>query len=159
MSNSTFPNSTILCPVDFSPASEEAVRVAAEEAERRDTSLDLLHVWTPQPAFLTDSMGAAIEVPPPLDELRAQLDAIHPPLPPNRVRRHVAVGSAVDTIVDMSEDLNAELIVMGTHARHGLARWILGSVVEPVLRMAPCPVLVCRGPHRAATTRTAKSGG
>ncbi|WP_164103930.1 universal stress protein [Candidatus Laterigemmans baculatus] len=152
MSTSTPPTSTVLCPVDFSPASEVAIRVAVEEAERRDAQLDLLHVWTPQPAFLTDSMGAAVEIPPPLDDLRGQLDAIDIPLPADRVRRHVAVGSAVDTIVDMSEDLHADLIVMGTHARHGLARWILGSVVEPVLRAAPCPVLVVRGPHRAATT-------
>lgn len=140
--------STVLCPVDFSPASDEAVRVAAEEAIRRNTTLDLLHVWTPQPSFTADPLGVPIDVEPPLEAINEQLEQIHPPLPADRVRRHVAYGPAVEKIVEISEELGAAVIVMGTHARHGLARWILGSVVEPVLRAAPCPVLICRGPHR-----------
>lgn len=150
MPDSSNSPARILCPVDFSPASDEAVRVASEEAKRRGSRLVLLHVWTPQPVFLADSMGAAVELEPPLEALHAQLDEIHPPLPADCVERRVVVGPAVEMIVETSEELAAELIVMGTHARHGLARWILGSVVEPVLRSAPCPVLVCRGPHRAA---------
>lgn len=140
--------STVLCPVDFSPASDEAVRVAAEEAIRRDTTLDLLHVWTPQASFTADPLGVPIDVEPPLEAISEQLEKVCPPLPADRVRRHVVVGPAVEKIVEVSEELHAAVIVMGTHARHGLARWILGSVVEPVLRSAPCPVLICRGPHR-----------
>ncbi|MEO8498138.1 MAG: universal stress protein, partial [Planctomycetota bacterium] len=45
----------------------------------------------------------------------------------------------------------ADLIVMGTHGRSGLARMLLGSVAERVLRLSPCPVVVVRHPDHQYT--------
>lgn len=48
-------------------------------------------------------------------------------------------------------ELDADLIVMGTHGRRGFSRWMLGSVAESVARTARCPVLVVRVGHGAGS--------
>jgi universal stress protein A len=53
-------------------------------------------------------------------------------------------GPAAQTIVDLAEFERAELVVVGTHGRTGLARLTLGSTAETVIRSAPCSVLVVR---------------
>jgi nucleotide-binding universal stress UspA family protein len=50
-------------------------------------------------------------------------------------------GDVAGVIVDTAEDHDIDLIVMATHGRSGLSRWMLGSVTERVLHSAPCPVL------------------
>lgn len=64
--------------------------------------------------------------------------------PPRRVVSHVRFGQPANAIVQLASDLNADLVVVGTHGRRGLTRFLLGSVSEQVLRMAACPVLVMR---------------
>jgi nucleotide-binding universal stress UspA family protein len=56
----------------------------------------------------------------------------------------VMLGEPAETIVKAARQVNADLIVMATHGRHGLLYLFLGSVVETVLRHAPCPVLAIR---------------
>ena len=50
---------------------------------------------------------------------------------------------AAEAIVREAGQSNADLIVMTTHGRSGLRRWLLGSVAEKVLRASPVPVLLC----------------
>ncbi|HEU4884452.1 MAG TPA: universal stress protein [Longimicrobium sp.] len=59
----------------------------------------------------------------------------------NPVQPVVRVGSASTEIVDEARDENADLLVVGTHARHGVSRVLLGSVAEACIRDAPCSVL------------------
>jgi nucleotide-binding universal stress UspA family protein len=56
----------------------------------------------------------------------------------------VEVGLPAETIVDYASKHDVSLIVMSTHGRTGLARWVYGSVADKVLRGAPCPVLLVR---------------
>jgi nucleotide-binding universal stress UspA family protein len=58
-------------------------------------------------------------------------------------------GVAAAQIVDAAFEENADLIVMGTHGRSGLRRWLMGSVAETVVRHARCPVLTLRLPEAA----------
>jgi universal stress protein A len=58
------------------------------------------------------------------------------------------IGSAVQEIVKRAKDTSADLIVMGTHGRSGLAHALLGSNAERVIQHAPCPVLIV--PRRPA---------
>jgi nucleotide-binding universal stress UspA family protein len=51
------------------------------------------------------------------------------------------MGHVAHTIVEYAKAISADLIVMGTHGRTGLAHFIIGSVAERVVRLAPCPVL------------------
>lgn len=67
---------------------------------------------------------------------------------------HLRAGDAAQAICQLASDVEAELIVVGTHGRTGLARFLLGSVAEGVVRLAPCAVLVARavGAQAAATS-------
>ena len=54
----------------------------------------------------------------------------------------IETGDAADAICRVAERLGVDVVVVGSHARHGLGRLFLGSVSEHVVRRAPCPVLV-----------------
>jgi nucleotide-binding universal stress UspA family protein len=61
-----------------------------------------------------------------------------------RVHAHLRLEAPAQEIAQIAADLEADLVVVGTHGRRGVARWLLGSVAEAVVRLAPCPVLVVR---------------
>ena len=63
---------------------------------------------------------------------------------PARVVGHVRFEAPATEIAQLAADLEADLVVVGTHGRRGLARAVMGSVAETVVRLAPCPVLVAR---------------
>ncbi len=52
------------------------------------------------------------------------------------------IGTPVDVIIDTAREIQADTIVMSTHGRSGLTRWLLGSVTQKILTSAPCPVYV-----------------
>ena len=56
----------------------------------------------------------------------------------------VAVGNPAETIIDCASEEGVDLIVMSTHGRSGVNRWVYGSVADKVLRGASCPVLLVR---------------
>jgi len=60
------------------------------------------------------------------------------------VRAHLRLEAPAHEIAQLAADLEADLVVVGTQGRHGIARLLLGSVAEDVVRLAPCPVLVVR---------------
>ena len=142
---------SILCATDFTAASDEALALATEEAKRRNATLDLIHVWYPVDPVPVDMSGIGLpvydtELP---NELRQKLDTVSVDLPPDRVRRHLEMGPAADEIVRKAEELKSELLVVGSHSRGPIMRWFVGSVATDLLRMSPCPILVCRTPHPA----------
>ncbi|MFC2006866.1 universal stress protein [Chloroflexota bacterium] len=61
------------------------------------------------------------------------------------VKIMVTTGSAAEEIIRIANEINAGLIAMSTHGRTGIARWVLGSVVDRVIRATNVPVLVVRG--------------
>jgi universal stress protein A len=69
------------------------------------------------------------------------------------ISREVRQGQSAEEIVRLATERKADLIVMGTHGRTGLARLLAGSVAESVLRTAPCPVLAVRTPHISASEK------
>ncbi len=56
----------------------------------------------------------------------------------------VAVGRAADEIIKATDEINADLVAMSTHGRHGLSRWAFGSVTDRVLRAGKVPILLVR---------------
>lgn len=145
----TSPN--ILCPVDFSPASLSAAELAAEEARLRNATLELHHVWQPGMEYAGEGPPIPFASEVPTDQITADLASINVELPADRVRYHVTSGDPARDIVELAERLGSTLVVMGSHARHGLGRWIVGSVCENVLRHCHTPVLICRGPEAGET--------
>jgi len=57
---------------------------------------------------------------------------------------HYRVGNPADEVVQLSVDLEADLIVVGTHGRRGVTRLVMGSVAATILKKARCPVFVVR---------------
>jgi nucleotide-binding universal stress UspA family protein len=60
------------------------------------------------------------------------------------VESTVRQGDPRTEIVEEAKDWPAELVVVGSHGRTGISRWLLGSVSEHIVRHAPCSVQVCR---------------
>jgi hypothetical protein len=64
--------------------------------------------------------------------------------PPKRIVSHLRLNAAAEEIAQLASDLEADLVVVGTHGRRGVRRLLIGSVAERVVRLAHCPVLVVR---------------
>lgn len=73
----------------------------------------------------------------------------------DRLTTHIRLSDPRDAVVQLASDLEADLIVVGTHGRRGVSRFILGSVAEGIVRLASCPVLVVR-PKGAPSTEFVK---
>lgn len=139
----------ILCPVDFSPCSREALKAAAELARESNATLVLAHVWEPS----LWALGAGVQLAPSVvgemvSAEEAQLAAWQQEamqLGARDVQPAFLTGAAWDQIVTSARDDRAiDLVVMGTHGRTGIRHVLLGSVAERVVRHAPCSVLVVR---------------
>jgi nucleotide-binding universal stress UspA family protein len=63
-----------------------------------------------------------------------------------QVYAHVLLDAPAFALTALASELNADLIVVGSHGRNGLVRWLLGSVAEAVVRQAGCPVLIVPPP-------------
>lgn len=138
----------ILCPTDFSPGSQRAVRAAARIAAASDADLVIANVWyLPSAAYAGDA-------PVPSDAVRVTIEDSERGLS-EAARDAAALGARVTTailsgipweqlVATLRSDDRFDLVVMGTHGRTGLARILLGSVTEQVVRHAPCPVLAVR---------------
>jgi nucleotide-binding universal stress UspA family protein len=136
---------------DFTPPSEKAARVAAEETRRRAASLTVIHsveVLAPEVA-----LGEPAAVPPvpfgayPVEQMhetaRQRLKTLVASLDvPGEIA--VADGPPAQAIIAQAQQIDAELVVVGTAGRKGIDRLLLGSVAQAVVRDAPCSVLVIR---------------
>jgi nucleotide-binding universal stress UspA family protein len=138
----------ILCPIDFSPGSSRATSVAARLARDSDAELELVHAWyLPAMVYAPEIMYPAEAVQEIIDDAERQLAAAVAEakgLGAKRVTARLLAGVPWSMIVDAAEDPTIDLIVLGTHGRTGLARVLLGSVAEKVIRHAPCSVMVVR---------------
>lgn len=142
----------ILVATDFSEGSDDALDAAIAQAKRLGARLELLHVIEIAEQF---PFGSS-----PLDldfealyagvgrELACRAErAIAAGVP---CETRIAEGGAAIEIAERATEMGAALIVVGTHGRTGLARALLGSVAERVVRRAPCPVLTVPTFTRAA---------
>jgi universal stress protein A len=149
------PFKKVLCPVDFSDSSREAMRRAADLVNVTGGSLTLFHVvHVPLAAYaenvsmmpgagpeLTQELGAKAEQS--LAEWKRRAEEMGV----KNVTTKVVAGVPWTMIVEALEaDRAYDLVVMGTHSRTGLGRVLLGSVAERVVRHAPGAVLVVRQP-------------
>ena len=145
------PIARILCPIDFSDWSRAAVDRAVALAG--PTRAEITGVFV-LPAFAsaageTASYPCAAEAE--ANMMSAITEDIEEFLEPARkaglpVHTCVERGDSVAGILEQARETDADVIVMGTHGRSGLERWVVGSVLDGVLRKAPCPVLAVPRP-------------
>ncbi|MBP3957505.1 universal stress protein [Gemmata sp. G18] len=140
----------ILVPTDFSDCAALAVRYAAELADKFGAELVLLHVVPDTVLALPD---AVMPTPAPMTDFQALADAgkiglanliTAMKLEKYKPRAEVRLGSPEHEIVAAVKDLHVDLVCIATHGRGGIARVLLGSVAEMVVRHASCPVLTVR---------------
>jgi nucleotide-binding universal stress UspA family protein len=121
---------------------------AAERAGRLGWELELVHVYPPPPPAGTDLLATPADLSATLvAELQRtmamwQEEALR--LAGGPVRSTLALGDAAGELVRLAGERPFDLLVLGTHGRRGLKRFVLGSVAERVVREAPCAVLVVR---------------
>lgn len=132
----------ILIPLDGSKLAETAIDHAIKVADPKDSEFLLARVWTaisdfPYPLesdewdVIRERHSAYIDQK--VEELKAR---------GLQVRGLVKEGAADEALISFAEIEDVDLIVMTSHGRSGLTRWILGSVAERVIRHAPCPVFI-----------------
>jgi nucleotide-binding universal stress UspA family protein len=142
----------ILHPSDFSSGSGAAFKKAVEMAKANRGELMLVHVVSP----VVPVAGEGYISPKTYEDIAAssrawaqkQLGRLLAKARTAGVRAKASViegGSAHEQIVRFARSKRADLIVMGTHGRSGLAKLFLGSVAGRVVAAAPCPVLTVRG--------------
>jgi len=141
---------TILVPVDFSMASERALRYAISLARGDATTVVVLHVYNvPVYNFPDGAILASPDLATRLsDAAQRQLDNMMDMFADSGVKLQAQLreGVARDEILNAAKDFSADMIVLGTHGRSGIRRALLGSVADRVIRMSEVPVLSVRGP-------------
>jgi nucleotide-binding universal stress UspA family protein len=143
-------NPVILVGVDYSEPGSIALRRAVELT--RGGTLHLVHVVdllpaAPMPVATTPSAASLEEARKALGKhAQEQISAFAKENGHSvgKLFTHVAMGSPGVAIAQLAADLEADLIVVGTHGRRGFRRLLLGSVAESVIRLAGCPVFVER---------------
>jgi nucleotide-binding universal stress UspA family protein len=138
------PLATILHPTDFSEHSEFAFRLACALARDYKARLVLLHVLPPPMVMYAGGLAPPADMWRDDDEAKGRLRRLEAEAHHVRVESQVMEGDPVDMILRAAEETHSDVIVMGTHGRTALARLLLGSVAEAVLRKAPCPVLTAK---------------
>jgi nucleotide-binding universal stress UspA family protein len=138
----------ILFPTDFSEAAQHAGRYATLLGRKLGAALHVIHVpFVPLPAMPSDLTGLAEAYAAGRRRTEAQLKGLIQAEDWRglRVRTTVTMGLIEDEILKAAQ--GADLCVMGTHGRTGIARVMLGSVTEKVVRTSPCPVLTVKHPE------------
>jgi len=140
----------VLHATDFSPASRPAFRMALGLSQRERATLLLLHVLTPPSPFVPiggDPPSSYLAL---LDaarrEARRRLAALlgRARAAGTRAQARLAEGGPVDEILKIDRRWRPDLIVIGTHGRGAVRRFLMGSVAEHVVRRASRPVLTVR---------------
>ena len=140
----------IVCGIDFSAASLQAFRHAIQTVAANGADVTLVHAIEMPPelhdrqivaAYDVEAIRAAAEL-----GTRSRLEAI---IAGNdsahvRVKATVVEGRAHLEVLKIASARNADLVVLGTHGRSAIDRYVFGSNTDGVLRGAPCPVLTVR---------------
>jgi len=136
----------ILVPTDFSDTSEKAFLFAAELARAFDAEITLLHVVD---ARVVDNIFHIHQMPP--EDARKQMRKSAKEAVARILGLDEAEGLSISAIYaegippvevkKTAEEIDADLIAMGTHGTTGIAHLLYGSTADAVLRGAPCPVL------------------
>jgi nucleotide-binding universal stress UspA family protein len=145
----------ILAPTDFSPLSKAAVCAAVAMLEGNpEASLTLMHAVDPGASPSEEGCGGVPRAHPlaarvnHADRLMKNLRAecgCHA-----EMDSRIVTGDAAHAICGLAKDENYDLIVMSSHGRTGLARVLIGSVAERVIKEAPCAILVAKPPKDKA---------
>jgi len=141
----------ILVAVDFTETSDKAFDFAIQLAEKFGATVTAMHAFEiPVVGFPDGSLVATADIASRIQEAARQgLDGAVKARQERGVKIESILreGSPHEEVRAVAEQIHADLIVIGTHGRKGLARALLGSVAENVIRTVKIPVLTIHGPR------------
>lgn len=148
----------VVYPTDFSEFSRYALRYAREFSEAFRAELHCIHVvegFYTYEAGIPGDEGTVLPIGGNMIDLAGQqmrqfADVYLAGLEVPPITR-VLSGNAFVEIIRYAREVEADLIVIGTHGRSGLSHMLLGGTTEKVVRKAPCPVLSIRHPEHEFT--------
>ncbi len=132
----------LLFPTDFSSCAEAALPYARAIAQRYNSTVHVLYVAGIEP--VTGEFGIQIgSTEREMAVARRELDKLthSEAFSGLQYSQTVETGPVWDAVSKLVGKLQIDLIVLGTHGRHGLKQLVLGSVAEQIFRRASCPVL------------------
>lgn len=135
----------ILCPTDFSAASERALTEAVGLAQTLGAKVKVIHVFQRPIGIAVEGAPVSMEaadrfIEEAHQQLRQSLEQLRERWAKTcEIEVQLMEGAPYASIVEESK--HTDMIVMATHGRSGFQRFVLGSVAERVVRMAECPVL------------------
>jgi len=143
----------ILLATDFSPASESALPHALNIAGHYGSMLYVAHVICPEFRDLEPSETTATIIQQARGLTQRKLEPLLSAVRQKGISCQPLVGEGAiwDVLLDMIQENDIDLIIVGTRGRRGLRKLLLGSVAEEAFRMAPCPVLTV-GPKTSETS-------
>ena len=134
----------VMVATDFSESCDAAVTMAANIALKNDAELHVIHVreildgtWLEGDDQQLQAYEKFI-----YDAAFSKLQASHPNVGESAIKDVIRHNKAHDGLLAYAKKHDCEMIVLGTHARRGLSRWVLGSVAEKVAAQSSVPVMV-----------------
>ena len=139
----------ILVPVDGSPTSTRGLDEAIRLAKLTGASIRLVHVldqmvfMTGMETYTLDVIGILKEAGERIvQEMKARVAAGG--IEATSFVSEALAGRVCDVVAEQAKAFDADLIVLGTHGRRGVGRWLIGSDAEQIVRNASVPVLLVR---------------
>jgi nucleotide-binding universal stress UspA family protein len=145
----------ILVPTDGSTGTAHVAMQAIDLAEQYDGTIYALNVVdTEVSSLLSDAGGDGERL---QEQGESAVQVVERMAEGHDVDVETAVesGDPAETILAYADEIDADVIVVGTHGRSGVKRYVLGSVAERLVRHSTCPVLTVRLPESDVTVKTA----
>ena len=146
----------ILIALDFDPTAQKVAEIGFTLGENKDASITLLHVIA-DPSYYASTVYDPIMgfggyanlnllSPDIINELKKEslefLEKSKQHLGGENIKTLVKEGSIAQTILQVAEELNADIIVMGSHSKRWLENMLMGSITEYVLHHSSVPLLI-----------------
>lgn len=137
----------VLFATDFDEVGIHAAQKAKKIAEENGAELILVHVVEPIPAYAYPGFAGFAEVEVSIrEQAEKELNSLAEQLGVDQKHRFLEFGSTKNEILRVAEENNVDLIVTGSHGKHGLAL-LLGSTANAILHGTKCDMLIVRPPQ------------
>ncbi len=134
----------VLFATDFDEVGVFAAKKAKKIAEENNAELILVHVIEPIPAYAYPGFAGFAEVEVSIrEQAEKELNALAELLKVDESHRFLEFGSVKNEILRIAEEQKIDLLVTGSHGKHGLAL-LLGSTANAILHGAQCDMLIVR---------------
>jgi len=136
----------ILFATDLTDETEYVIAKVRTMCEYTKAKLSLVHVVEPLPGYSYAYLGIEDIEGQLIDEARQSMAKLGEKLSVDVASQHVEIGPTKTKILTIADEVNADLIICGSHGRHGLSL-LLGSTANAILHGAKCDVLTVRLPE------------